>query len=1162
VFKLLSPTPVSGRSMAAIFGSRSLAFVCSVIVSLLGFLGGASAQDKPADSQPSATVATGQTQSGDSAQTQTTPVVDAAPEQRLVHIVPYGRGTSASPLKNTFAPAGAHLTYFGGPVISNVHVVIVFWGTNVDPVVTTPGTIDQFFADITSSRYYDLLTEYSTVGVTGAGPSAKSSNQTIGRGQFDATVTIIPSACPGPTTCTLSDNQIQAELTSQLAAGHLPAPVKDAQGIIETFYMIYFPPGVHINLGTAPSCAAGGFCAYHSNTSSLVPYGVLPDFGPTSGCQAPHCGSGTEFQNITAVTSHEMAEAVTDAQVGSATVLDAPLAWYDPSPPPTPDLGEVADICGGQDVFVTAGANTYMVQREFSNLQGDCVFTPPIFDLSLPTAVAPNSSFNATLTVRTTAGNFTTPIPGYTGTVHFTSSDAGAILPADYTFTATDAGAHTFSFTLNTLGNQTISVIDTHSSGFNGTATTNVNTNADMVVSKSHVGDFFFGRTGTYTITVSNNGQGPTNAAVSVTDTLPTGLTANSISGTGWNCVLATLTCTRNDALARGSSYPAITLVANVASNAPSFVVNNVVVSGGGETNTANDTANDPTNIVPPPVPDLTITKSHVGPRNGNFFQGETGATYTITVSNIGSLATSGTVSVVDTPPAGQLTATAISGTGWTCALATLTCTRSDALAVNASYPSITLTVNVAIDAPPTLTNTATVSGGGETNTLNDVVGDFTGIEPPPGPDLTVTQSHINPFLLGRTGDYTLTASNVGTTASSGTVSISYSLAAGLTAAAMSGTGWTCNLNTVSCTRSDALAVGGSYPSVTLTVNVALNAPSSSDGTVTVSGGGDVSAVNNSFTDFTLTAAPLVDFLTQVSSPTGFFQGQTGGNLVIFIFNSGNIPSSGTVTVNASLPPGITATAISGTGWNCTLSNLTCTRSDSLSPGPGFPNINVTVNVAGNAPSNLLMSATLTGGGDGNPANNTGGALFPITPAVQVTNLGPGSASVTAGQSSVFSFQVVTTTTAGAVAFSCTGLPSGSACSFNPATIPAVTSITSVGMTVSTTARSATTVRPLSFPGNRVWLAMLLLSAWFIVWIKLLPGRRGRFKPVLALSGIIAALSLVACGGGGNASNPPPPVPSPTPITSGTPAGTYSVTMTATGASTGTATQVFTLVVK
>src|SRR5689334_8157722 len=697
--------------MAALFGSPSLRFVCSVIVVLLGFLASASAQDKPVASQPSASDASAQTLSGDQTQTQTAPVVEAGPEQRLVHIVPYGRGTNASTLKNTFAPGGAHLFYFGGPVISNVHVVVVFWGTNVDPVVTTPGTIDQFFADITSSRYYDLLTEYTTLGVTGVGTPVASSNQTIGRGQFDATVTIIPASCPGPATCTLTDNQIQAELTSQLAAGHLPAPVKDAQGIIETFYMIYFPPGVHISLGGAPSCAAGGFCAYHSNTSSLVPYGVLPDFGPTSGCQAPHCGNGTEFQNITAVTSHEMSEAVTDAQVGSATVFGPTLAWYHHNPP-APDLAEIGDICGGQDVTVSAGAHTYSVQQEFSNIQNDCVSAPPVFNLTMPASGAgPSLPFNGTLTIQSSAAPFT--LSGYTGTVHFTSSDSQAVLPADYTFVSADAGSHQFSFTLKTLGNQTITVTDTHSAGFTGTATINVNLTPDLTISKSHTGNFSVGQTGAaYTITVTNAGHGPTSGTVTVVDSLPSGLTATAISGTGWTCTLGTLTCTRADALAATNSYPAITLTVNVAANAPSLVTNSAIVSGGGEANVANDTANDPTTVL---APDLVVFKSHFGPINGNFFQGETGGTYTITVANVGTLATTGTVTVVDTLPATGLNATAISGTGWTCTLATLTCTRSDALAGSfTSYPPITLTVDVPLGAPANVTNAATVSGGGE----------------------------------------------------------------------------------------------------------------------------------------------------------------------------------------------------------------------------------------------------------------------------------------------------------------------------------------------------------------------------------------------------------------------------------------------------------------
>src|SRR5207245_326029 len=48
----------------------------------------------------------------------------------------------------------------------------------------------------------------------------------------------------------------------------------------------------------------------------------------------------------------------------------------------------------------------------------------------------------------------------YNGTVHFTSSDSLSVLPADYTFTSVDAGQHTFSATLNTVGSQTLRATD------------------------------------------------------------------------------------------------------------------------------------------------------------------------------------------------------------------------------------------------------------------------------------------------------------------------------------------------------------------------------------------------------------------------------------------------------------------------------------------------------------------------------------------------------------------------------------------------------------------------------------------------------------------------------------------------------------------------------
>jgi uncharacterized protein (TIGR03437 family) len=112
-----------------------------------------------------------------------------------------------------------------------------------------------------------------------------------------------------------------------------------------------------------------------------------------------------------------------------------------------------------------------------------------------------------------------------------------------------------------------------------GTSTTCTITNTkvaatvpDLIISKSHVGNFTQGDTGDiYTLTVTNTGQGPTTGTVTVTDVLPAGLTATAISGTGWTCTLATLTCTRSDVLAAGASYPVITVTVNVANNGSAF---------------------------------------------------------------------------------------------------------------------------------------------------------------------------------------------------------------------------------------------------------------------------------------------------------------------------------------------------------------------------------------------------------------------------------------------------------------------------------------------------------------------------------------------------------------------------------------------------------------
>jgi FKBP-type peptidyl-prolyl cis-trans isomerase 2 len=61
-------------------------------------------------------------------------------------------------------------------------------------------------------------------------------------------------------------------------------------------------------------------------------------------------------------------------------------------------------------------------------------------------------------------------IHGYLGTIHFTSSDPQAKLPANYTFTAADAGTHVFSGTviLKTAGTQSVSATDTKTATIKG----------------------------------------------------------------------------------------------------------------------------------------------------------------------------------------------------------------------------------------------------------------------------------------------------------------------------------------------------------------------------------------------------------------------------------------------------------------------------------------------------------------------------------------------------------------------------------------------------------------------------------------------------------------------------------------------------------------------
>src|SRR5206468_1423310 len=85
-----------------------------------------------------------------------------------------------------------------------------------------------------------------------------------------------------------------------------------------------------------------------------------------------------------------------------------------------------------------------------------------------PISLIAGTAANFTVTAKDPYGNTT---PAYVGTVTFTSSDSQAVLPSSCTFTSTDAGGHTFSATLKTVGTQSLSATDMASASMTGSQT-------------------------------------------------------------------------------------------------------------------------------------------------------------------------------------------------------------------------------------------------------------------------------------------------------------------------------------------------------------------------------------------------------------------------------------------------------------------------------------------------------------------------------------------------------------------------------------------------------------------------------------------------------------------------------------------------------------------
>ena len=224
--------------------------------------------------------------------------------------------------------------------------------------------------------------------------------------------------------------------------------------------------------------------------------------------------------------------------------------------------------------------------------------------------------------------------------------------------------------------------------------TTTVQPGVDLSIVKTHVGSFRVGQQGTYTLTVHNGGPSDDPGPITVTDTLPAGLTFVSGTGTGWTCsaVGQLVTCTHAGPLASGETS-IISIVVSVDASVAATVTNVADVSSSTtDLDPTNNESSDPTTIVPDV--DLSIDKHLVvTPASGG------NATWTLVVSNLGQSDALGPITVTDVLPDG-LTFVSGSGDGWSCSAIgqVVTCVHDGPLSAGASS---TITLVTLVTAAP-----------------------------------------------------------------------------------------------------------------------------------------------------------------------------------------------------------------------------------------------------------------------------------------------------------------------------------------------------------------------------------------------------------------------------------------------------------------------------
>jgi hypothetical protein len=305
-------------------------------------------------------------------------------------------------------------------------------GIAVNPGNAASVSMSGFPATVTAGSYFTL---------TLTARDAYGNVATFYNGSVTFTSSDAKAILPGTYTFNYTDQGVHTFTIWLKTAGSQTITAQDTAGGFST------QAGITVNTAAASSFVLTGF---PTSTTAGVAHSFTVTVQDTYGNVVTNYTGTIQFSSSDAQAGLPANYTFTAADQGVHT-FTATLKTAGPQSLTVADVS--APIGGGLfNLTVNAAAATHFV-------------------LSAPANVNHGTAFSVTVTVFDAYGNVAT---GYTGTVHFTSTDRRAILPADYTFVAGDYGVHTFSVTFRSSGTQTLTVTDKTTGSITGKATVKV----------------------------------------------------------------------------------------------------------------------------------------------------------------------------------------------------------------------------------------------------------------------------------------------------------------------------------------------------------------------------------------------------------------------------------------------------------------------------------------------------------------------------------------------------------------------------------------------------------------------------------------------------------------------------------------------------------------